>query len=144
MSPTHRTDIAVQQYCRECRRAIRNARSREAVKRSRSEARIGASDSAQGRWAASLLARTRSRFRAGRPGLRVLSTVAQSLPSARHAAGAGVTDDWRICLGQQMNASRKPAEPGEFDDVSAALRPLLLSIAYEMVGAIGEAEDIVG
>lgn len=42
-----------------------------------------------------------------------------------------------------MNASRKPAEPGELDDVYAALQPLLLSIAYQMVGAIGEAEDIV-
>jgi RNA polymerase sigma-70 factor (ECF subfamily) len=42
-----------------------------------------------------------------------------------------------------MNASRKPSEPGELEDVYAALRPLLLSIAYEMVGAVGEAEDIV-
>jgi RNA polymerase sigma-70 factor (ECF subfamily) len=42
-----------------------------------------------------------------------------------------------------MNASRKPAEPGESDDVYAMLRPLLLSIAYDMVGAVGEAEDIV-
>jgi RNA polymerase sigma-70 factor (ECF subfamily) len=42
-----------------------------------------------------------------------------------------------------MNASRKPAEPGELDDVYAALRPLRLSIAYEMVGSVGEAEDIV-
>ena len=42
-----------------------------------------------------------------------------------------------------MNTSRTPADPGEFDSVYAALRPLLLTIAYEMVGAIGEAEDIV-
>jgi RNA polymerase sigma-70 factor (ECF subfamily) len=42
-----------------------------------------------------------------------------------------------------MDISRTPADPGELDGVYAALRPLLLSIAYEMVGAIGEAEDIV-
>lgn len=42
-----------------------------------------------------------------------------------------------------MNTSRTPADPGELDGVYAALRPLLLSVAYEMVGAIGEAEDIV-
>jgi RNA polymerase sigma-70 factor (ECF subfamily) len=42
-----------------------------------------------------------------------------------------------------MNNSRTPADPGELDGVYAALRPLLLSIAYEMVGAVGEAEDIV-
>jgi RNA polymerase sigma-70 factor (ECF subfamily) len=42
-----------------------------------------------------------------------------------------------------VNTSQTPADPGEFDGVYAALRPLLLSIAYEMVGAIGEAEDIV-
>ncbi len=41
-----------------------------------------------------------------------------------------------------MNISRTPADPGELDGVYAALRPLL-SIAYEMVGAVGEAEDIV-
>ncbi len=34
-------------------------------------------------------------------------------------------------------------DPSRLDDVYAALRPLLLSIAYEMVGSIGEAEDIV-
>ncbi|MBD0292978.1 MAG: RNA polymerase subunit sigma-24, partial [Jiangellaceae bacterium] len=42
-----------------------------------------------------------------------------------------------------MDISRMPADPGELDGVYATLRPLLLSIAYEMVGAIGEAEDIV-
>jgi RNA polymerase sigma-70 factor (ECF subfamily) len=42
-----------------------------------------------------------------------------------------------------MNQSRAPADPGELDSVYAALRPLLLSIAYEMVGAVGDAEDIV-
>jgi RNA polymerase sigma-70 factor, ECF subfamily len=42
-----------------------------------------------------------------------------------------------------MDTSRTPADPGEIDGVYATLRPLLLSIAYEMVGAIGEAEDIV-
>jgi len=36
-----------------------------------------------------------------------------------------------------------PAVPDELDGVYTALRPLLLSIAYEMVGAVGEAEDIV-
>ena len=36
-----------------------------------------------------------------------------------------------------------PADPAELDGVYAGLRPLLLSIAYEMVGAVGEAEDIV-
>jgi Sigma-70 region 2 len=36
-----------------------------------------------------------------------------------------------------------PADSDELDGVYAALRPLLVSISYEMVGAIGEAEDIV-
>lgn len=35
------------------------------------------------------------------------------------------------------------ADPRDHDGVYVALRPLLLSIAYEMVGAVGEAEDIV-
>jgi RNA polymerase sigma-70 factor (ECF subfamily) len=35
------------------------------------------------------------------------------------------------------------ADPGELDGVYAELRPLLISIAYQMVGAVGEAEDIV-
>jgi RNA polymerase sigma-70 factor, ECF subfamily len=35
------------------------------------------------------------------------------------------------------------ADPGELDGVYAQLRPLLISIAYQMVGAVGEAEDIV-
>ena len=42
-----------------------------------------------------------------------------------------------------MDVSRTPVDPAELDGVYAALKPLLLSIAYEMVGAIGEAEDIV-
>jgi RNA polymerase sigma-70 factor, ECF subfamily len=42
-----------------------------------------------------------------------------------------------------MNIRENPADPGELDGIYAALRPLLLSIAYEMVGAVGEAEDIV-
>ncbi|MGO9207264.1 MAG: RNA polymerase sigma-70 factor [Candidatus Limnocylindrales bacterium] len=42
-----------------------------------------------------------------------------------------------------MSISRTPADSGELDGVYATLRPLLLSIAYEMVGAVGEAEDIV-
>jgi RNA polymerase sigma-70 factor (ECF subfamily) len=42
-----------------------------------------------------------------------------------------------------MSTGRTPADPSELDGVYAALRPLLLSIAYEMVGAVGEAEDIV-
>jgi len=42
-----------------------------------------------------------------------------------------------------MNLGRTPAEPGELDGVYAALRPLLLSIAYDMVGSVGDAEDIV-
>jgi RNA polymerase sigma-70 factor (ECF subfamily) len=42
-----------------------------------------------------------------------------------------------------MNPSRTPADSDELDGVHATLRPLLLSIAYEMVGTIGEAEDIV-
>jgi RNA polymerase sigma-70 factor (ECF subfamily) len=42
-----------------------------------------------------------------------------------------------------MNDSRTPAGTSDLDSVYAALRPLLLSIAYEMVGAVGEAEDIV-
>jgi RNA polymerase sigma-70 factor, ECF subfamily len=42
-----------------------------------------------------------------------------------------------------MNDSRTPAASGELEDVYAELRPLLLSIAYDMVGAVGEAEDIV-
>jgi RNA polymerase sigma-70 factor (ECF subfamily) len=42
-----------------------------------------------------------------------------------------------------MDVSRTPVGPGEIDRVYASVRPLLLTIAYEMVGAIGEAEDIV-
>jgi RNA polymerase sigma-70 factor, ECF subfamily len=42
-----------------------------------------------------------------------------------------------------MNDSRTRADPGVLEDIYAALRPLLLSIAYDMVGAVGEAEDIV-
>jgi RNA polymerase sigma-70 factor (ECF subfamily) len=42
-----------------------------------------------------------------------------------------------------MNVCRTPSDPGELDAVYAALRPLLLSIAYQMVGSVGEAEDIV-
>ncbi len=36
-----------------------------------------------------------------------------------------------------------PAVPDEPDGVYTALRPLLLAIAYDMLGAVGEAEDIV-
>jgi RNA polymerase sigma-70 factor (ECF subfamily) len=42
-----------------------------------------------------------------------------------------------------MDAGGATSDPVEFEDVYAALRPLLLSIAYQMVGAVGEAEDIV-
>ncbi len=42
-----------------------------------------------------------------------------------------------------MDTSRKPAVPDEHDGVYTALRPLLLAIAYDMLGAVGEAEDIV-
>jgi RNA polymerase sigma-70 factor (ECF subfamily) len=42
-----------------------------------------------------------------------------------------------------MTDSRPAADPAELDDVYTTLRPLLLSIAYPMVGAVGEAEDIV-
>ena len=42
-----------------------------------------------------------------------------------------------------MNSHRTPADPSELDGVYAALRPLLLSIAYDMVGSVGDAEDIV-
>src|SRR5918996_2566261 len=42
-----------------------------------------------------------------------------------------------------MDINRTRAGPGEIDGVYATLRPLLLSIAYQMVGAVGEAEDIV-
>jgi RNA polymerase sigma-70 factor (ECF subfamily) len=45
--------------------------------------------------------------------------------------------------GQLMTESRPPADRADLDDAYAALRPLLLSIAYPMVGAVGEAEDIV-
>jgi RNA polymerase sigma-70 factor, ECF subfamily len=41
------------------------------------------------------------------------------------------------------DASRLPAVPDDPDAVYTALRPLLLSIAYDMLGAVGEAEDIV-
>ena len=36
-----------------------------------------------------------------------------------------------------------PADPDEPGGVYATLRPLLISIAHEMVGAVGEAGDIV-
>ncbi len=39
--------------------------------------------------------------------------------------------------------SQAPPDPDERHGVYATLRPLLISIAYEMVGAVGEAEDIV-
>jgi RNA polymerase sigma-70 factor (ECF subfamily) len=39
--------------------------------------------------------------------------------------------------------SEIPRDPDERRDVYATLRPWLISIAYEMVGAVGEAEDIV-
>src|SRR5262245_5979881 len=45
-----------------------------------------------------------------------------------------------------MNSRRTadaPDEPDEPGGVYASLRPLLLSIAYDMVGAVGEAEDLV-
>jgi RNA polymerase sigma-70 factor (ECF subfamily) len=42
-----------------------------------------------------------------------------------------------------MDISRTPARPDELDGIYAELRPLLLSIAYEMVGSVGEAEDMV-
>ena len=42
-----------------------------------------------------------------------------------------------------MRMSQVPADPDDPGGVYATLRPLLISIAYEMVGAVGEAEDIV-
>jgi uncharacterized glyoxalase superfamily protein PhnB len=36
-----------------------------------------------------------------------------------------------------MRNPQTPAGPGEIDGVYAALRPLLISIAYQMVGAVG-------
>jgi len=42
-----------------------------------------------------------------------------------------------------MSTSPLPARPTEPDGVYTELRPLLVSIAYEMVGGVGEAEDIV-
>jgi RNA polymerase sigma-70 factor, ECF subfamily len=42
-----------------------------------------------------------------------------------------------------MSMKTTPAEPGQPDGIYTALRPLLLSIAYDMLGAVGEAEDIV-
>ncbi len=39
--------------------------------------------------------------------------------------------------------SQAPQDPDERGGVYAALRPLLISIAYEMLGSVGEAEDIV-
>jgi RNA polymerase sigma-70 factor (ECF subfamily) len=42
-----------------------------------------------------------------------------------------------------MNAGDPPKVDAELDAVYVELRPLLLSIAYQMVGAVGEAEDIV-
>ena len=42
-----------------------------------------------------------------------------------------------------MDIDRTPRESGPLDAAYAELRPLLLSIAYQMVGAVGEAEDIV-
>ena len=39
--------------------------------------------------------------------------------------------------------SQVPPDPDEPEGVYATLRPLLISIAYEMAGAVGEAEDIV-
>jgi hypothetical protein len=42
-----------------------------------------------------------------------------------------------------MNTSRTPADPSEFDGVYDALRPLMLSIVYEMVGAINSRVQIV-
>jgi RNA polymerase sigma-70 factor (ECF subfamily) len=41
------------------------------------------------------------------------------------------------------DTSRVPAVPDDPEAVYTALRPLLLSIAYDMLGAVGEAEDIV-
>jgi RNA polymerase sigma-70 factor (ECF subfamily) len=42
-----------------------------------------------------------------------------------------------------MTDRRTSADPGELEGVYVALRPLLLSLAYQMGGAVGEAEDIV-
>jgi hypothetical protein len=42
-----------------------------------------------------------------------------------------------------MSMSQVRADPDRPDRVYATLRPLLLSIAYQMVGAVSEAEDIV-
>ncbi len=42
-----------------------------------------------------------------------------------------------------MSMGHLPLDPDEPDGVYLTLRPLLMSIAYEMVGAVGEAEDIV-
>jgi len=42
-----------------------------------------------------------------------------------------------------MSMRQVRADPDRPDRVYAALRPLLLSIAYQMVGAVSEAEDIV-
>ncbi len=42
-----------------------------------------------------------------------------------------------------MSMSQVRPDPDEPEGVYATLRPLLISIAYEMVGAVGEAEDIV-
>ncbi len=42
-----------------------------------------------------------------------------------------------------MSVGHLPADPNEPDGVYLTLRPLLISIAYEMVGAVGAAEDIV-
>jgi RNA polymerase sigma-70 factor, ECF subfamily len=39
--------------------------------------------------------------------------------------------------------SQVPPDAAEFGGVYTTLRPLLVSIAYDMVGAVGEAEDIV-
>jgi RNA polymerase sigma-70 factor, ECF subfamily len=41
-----------------------------------------------------------------------------------------------------MSDGEPLADPGVLDRAYAELRPLLLSIAYQMVGAVGEAEDI--
>jgi RNA polymerase sigma-70 factor, ECF subfamily len=54
-----------------------------------------------------------------------------------------VADDEPIQSLSAMNDSHASASPDELDGVYAALRPLLLSIAYDMVGAVGDAEDIV-
>ena len=42
-----------------------------------------------------------------------------------------------------MDIGQTSSDPDSPDSVYATLRPLLLSIAYEMVGAVGDAEDIV-